>query len=31
MLQALGAVVHRNEKPDKAYQMFRDLGQAKAA
>ena len=31
MLQALGAVVHRNEKPDKAYQMFLDLGQAKAA
>lgn len=31
MLQALGAIVHKGEKPDKAYQMFLDLGQAKAA
>ena len=31
MLQALGAVVHRNEKPDQAYKMFLDLGRAKAA
>jgi putative autoinducer-2 (AI-2) aldolase len=31
MLQALGAVVHKNEKADKAYQMFLDLGRAKAA
>jgi putative autoinducer-2 (AI-2) aldolase len=31
MLQALGAVVHKNETADKAYQMFLDLGRAKAA
>ena len=31
MLQALGAVVHMNETADKAYQMFLDLGRAKAA
>ena len=25
MIQAVGAVVHRNETPDKAHQMYRDL------
>ena len=31
MLKALAAVVHHGEKADKAYAMFRDLEQAKAA
>ena len=31
MLQALAAIVHKGEKADKAYAMFRDLEQAKAA
>ena len=31
MLQALGAVVHHGETADKAYALFRDLEQRKAA